>query len=185
MAKQGFAWVHERGTRILCQGDGVPEGIFYPERPLLSDVEWRAEALAAGRRSWAVIGGRPAWIVERLTTGVKHALRDAPRGYGRRRRQWRQTTQCGQFMPDFVVPDGCPTGLLRDTTCLSCRKVVREWFEVQVSQGEGADDLLDTYDELLVFWQEQAWRIQAEWHRPDSVPLWNVPADLNYSLLGG
>lgn len=182
-----FSWVHARGPRVVVRGDGVPEGIAYPERDGVSsfDAEWRAEAVAAGRRSWAVIGGRPAWIVVHGSTGVKHALRDAPRGYGKRRHQWQTTTQCGQILSDIAAPVGTPTGLLRDTTCLSCRRVVREWFEFQVQRGEGADDLLNTYEELIEFWQEQSWRVQAEWHRPDPAPLWNVPPDLTYSLLGG
>lgn len=172
---------------MVVRGEGVPEGIAYPERDGVStqDPAWLAEAMAAGRRSWAVIGGRPAWIVVRGSTGVRHALRDAPRGYGKRRHQWQTTTQCGQVLSDIAAPVGTPTGLLRDTTCLSCRRVVREWFELQVMQGGGADDLLDTYDRLRAEWQEESWRVQAEWHRPDPVVLWNVPADLNYSLIGG
>ena len=223
MTEQVFGWLRATGNSFHVSGDGVPEGIFYPERPDLRQgtPEWREEALEAGRALWRMIGARPAWIVLRRGTGVKHALRNQPRGHGRLRREWQRTTECGQCYPHLTIPEGLPTDILAHTTCLMCRKVVRERYEDDLRYGFGddGDRAADEYD-----WM-RACAIQAEWHKPDPVALqarahpsesppphsapvgangaapssecqytycycscscqWDIPDDLNYSLLGG
>jgi hypothetical protein len=58
-------------------------------------------------------------------------------------------------------------GLLSATTCLSCRVVVRECFERELSDGDVPANLDDQYDLYLQQQQvEEMWRIQAEWHQP-------------------
>lgn len=233
-----FAWVHEEGVRRLATGGSVPEGIFYPLRPELTDAEWRAEALAAGATCWRVIGTRPSILVQK-STGVLHALRSQPRGYGKRRRMWEQTTECGMMFRLRTPREDRPTSPLSATTCLSCRKVVRERFEndLRYAADSGSDEGMDAYDALPA---DDWWRDQAELHRfdpelldlmkgdrvrhrdyglgtviaatdrlvlvsfdvrpyaprnmdvrhltidrPPAEPMWNIPADLNYSLMGG
>jgi hypothetical protein len=179
-----FDWVNESGTRRFVRGDGVPEGIFYPERPGMTDQEWRAEALAAGRALWRAIENRRVWLVGRYSTRVLHALRTEPRGYGSRRREWERVSECGQFfLEGEKLPGGQGDTPIGQTACLACRKVIRERLELVIRFGDF--DAQEAEDALVEHEREQMWRVQAEWHKPDPIPMWNVPETLTYSLAGG
>lgn len=180
-----FAWIHEDAVKRLAFGGDVPEGIFYPVRPHLTDAEWRAEALAAGAALWRVIGKRQVYLVG-TASGVWHALRTGPRGHGKRRRLWDQTSECGLM---FSLSDAIRERLrkvdMAGVTCLSCRKTVRERAEREIRCEVYSPEFeasLEAYDQSMI---EEWWRIQAEWHKPDPIPMWAIPADLNYSLVGG
>lgn len=185
MKSQKFAWVQETGSRRGAKGPRVPEGIFYPLRPNLTHAEWEDEAYAAGEALWQAIGSRPTVLVQKYG-GVWHALRSKPRGYGKRRRLWEQTTECGMLFNLRIPRAERPTSPLAATTCLACRKTVRERAERDIEYGDfDTDQVEDALVEYERFYADDWWRIQADWHKPDPIVLWDVPADLNYSLIGG
>lgn len=218
----------------------VPERLCYPKREGLTYEEHHKESIEKARASWRAIGNRPTYMV-RTATGTIHALRSEPRGYGKRRREWERTTECGLMFAGLTSRNGAPTCRLITTTCLACRTVVRERYEMWCEYDDPlADEAADEYERLQI---EEMWRIQAEWHKPDplpepgsfnrgdrvrhpdygvgtviaaaayagvlvgfdvrpnlpkkvdpstlteigslAAPLWAIPADLNYSLIGG
>lgn len=151
-------------TLVLARAtDAVPEGSFSPEIPGLDRLEWEARAQAAGAASWEAIGPRPATLGWRWSRTM-HVFRTAPRGSGKKRHLWSQTTECGQI----AEPGGrwvVRIGILAATTCLTCRTVVRERYE-RYERDEDADAVADAYDQQQ--WESQ-WAIQAAWHAPDPV----------------
>lgn len=167
------SWVHDtESARLQTSGDGVPEGIFYPQKTRISpfDVEaskaWKEEALEAGRASWRVIGDRQVQIVRKWINPTLHAIRTKARGYGKRRKHWNVTTECGQILYEGQGWQW-EAGTLRSTTCLSCRKLVRERYEHELQHLMDVPDwVYDEYERIRI---EEMWRVQAEWHQPDPV----------------
>lgn len=155
-----------RTLRFATGTPDVPEGLFFQEEPGLSFEEWQARAHAAGARSWRVIGSWPANLGHRARGGVIHTFRIRPRGSGRMRRLWSETTECGQIVeqPGRWVRG---RGVLAQTTCLVCRTVVRERHE-RDRTTDLADLLLDEYE-----WQEQ----EAAYHREQEARLATDPAE--------
>lgn len=148
------------GRLVHVQNEDVPEGIFFPEREDRMEHERQATAFAA--RSWRATGGRTVALARKFGPQTIHALRTAPRGYGKRRRLWQQTTECGQITDAgwAAWPDR-----LDLTTCLTCRRVVRERHEQDDTYGltGAADALLDEYDDQ----QEPWWDPQRRRHEAD------------------
>jgi hypothetical protein len=169
-----MSWVHDtKSPRVKTTGDGVPEGIFYPQKDDESwrnpekAAEWQTKAIAAGQAAWRAIGDRKVILGRRHGHATVHAFRTSPRGHGKRRIHYRNTTECGQFFeqPGYWALD---PGVLSQATCLSCRSVVRERWELDQAMGSDADDLLAEYDAQRF---EEWWQVQAEWHKPDPLPL--------------
>lgn len=167
-----------RKTLTVVAGEGVPEGIAYPCDDGLSPFDtdpyerWRQEALASGRASWRAIGDRKVLLVRKGWNVAVHAVRTAPRGYGKKRQYWNATTECGQIMYEgqgWAAQDG----LLGDTTCLICRKSVRERYEREREYDDPrVDEDMDEYERLRAeeaAWnaQEVAWEEQRRYHEAD------------------
>ena len=137
----------------------VPDGASRSSEPARTDA-----AVDTERACWDAIGSRPAVLVSR-GTGTLHALRTAPRGYGIRRQRWEHTTECGMIFRFRRPQADLPTSPLGDTTCLRCRKVLRERFEDEILYGGALDDAgMDAYDAQHA---DDWWKEQAERHAPD------------------
>lgn len=123
-----------------------------------------AKAEARALRAWRNISGRPVCLARKGANPTDHALRVVARGYGKRRKHWGSTTECGRIM---YTAEGWQTwhGTLEDTTCQSCRRVARERQEWELQYGDGDGDAgMDAYDLEQI---EEMWRVQAAWHEPD------------------
>lgn len=115
---------------------------------------------------WEAIGTRSVKLAQKWANGVVHAIRTRARGYGLRRTRWEVTTECGRILyrgHGWQRHDG----LLRDTTCASCRNIVRDKYDRDFDENRVEDALVE-YEGFL---QEESWRIQAEWHKPDPIVI--------------
>lgn len=165
---------HERGARMTSlrevKGEGCPEGIFYPVDESIPYQEWQAKALALAAAHWNVIGKRQVVLARKSKAdcyfGQTHAIRTQARGYGLRRKHFKSTTECGQLLRQMQGWD-CREGVLSETECLSCRKVVHEAYvrDLEYGAGDLADAGMDEYDRLQT---EAMWEEQRRWHEmPD------------------
>jgi hypothetical protein len=156
---------HHEGDLILASGGGVPEGIFYPWSDGMSPEEHRARALEFGRACWRALEDRPRRLFRRHGREAVHAFRCQPRGYGSKRRHWDHTTECGQIV-DRSDMGVLIDGRLGQTTCLQCRRVVRERAEEGLAE-EWTDAVADEYARRQ---EEAGWEEQRRLHEPDRAP---------------
>jgi hypothetical protein len=94
-----------------------------------------------------------------------HVIRKESRGYGERRKLWKQTTECG------IITDLNKwrywTGRFSEETCIKCRNILvwRYENEFPYELDDETERILDEYERLE---QERLWAIQAERHKPDA-----------------
>lgn len=112
--------------------------------------EQRDERHAALQKiSWEAVRDRIVLLgSRRYGQQTVHAFRTGPRGYGKRRHRWRDTTECGQMIESDWYWETL-YGPLWGATCLSCLKTATERFgdhEIEDYFGDIADEMLGEID---------------------------------------
>jgi hypothetical protein len=122
--------VEPRRAGTYIKTDVTPEDVLVWHREGEDGDDHQAlryRAVEQARRVWGTIGSTPVQLACSWQ-GTVHVLRMEPRGYGKKKLRWRETTECGQIA-EPTHGWSVQAGRLEDTACLTCRKLVHERYE--------------------------------------------------------